>query len=160
MGLQPKSVPESMLWRCLQEQAVSIEQKARRAVPRALEVWQADLLVGNAADFWAWLVDFGGVMRWRIFCFRLPDFTVDFFGRFFFSFCDSKNPPKKSTTFMVALWKVFHSRLKPRPAVEQIPSSALVPFLKLKSGLSATPEAWQPLLWKSRDKQALSLTGW
>ena len=65
--------------------------------------WQADLLVGFAADFWAWLADFGGVVRRRIFCFRLADFRRIFSADFSFAFCDQKNPPQKST----ATWRSF-----------------------------------------------------
>ena len=43
-----------------------------------------DLLVGFAADFWAWLADFGGGRAPADFCFRLADFLADFFGGFFF----------------------------------------------------------------------------
>ena len=72
-----------------------------------VEVWQADLLVSFAADFWAWLADFGGVARWRIFCFRLADFPADFFGGFFF--CILR--PKKSTAKIHRKIHHFHGGL-------------------------------------------------
>ena len=52
------------------------------------------LLVGFEADFWAWLADFGGVVRRRIFCFRLADFPADFFADFSLAFCDQKSTAK------------------------------------------------------------------
>ena len=58
-----------------------------------LEVWQADLLVGFAADFWAWLAEGrapGGifVFDWRIFR------QIFCFGGFFFCILRPKNPPQ------------------------------------------------------------------
>ena len=84
-----------------------------------LEVWQADLLVGFMADFWAWLADFGGTVRWRIFCFRLADFPADLFGGFFFGILRPKKSTVKSTTSMAVFWLIFHRSLNPRPAVSK-----------------------------------------
>ena len=113
---QPKSVPESMLWRHLQEQAFSIE-KTRRVLGGLTGGFVGRFcggFLGLAGDFGGSCAGGFFIFGWRIFR-RI--FSVDFS----FAFCDQKNPPQKSksTTSMAAFWKIFHSRLKPRPAVSK-----------------------------------------
>ena len=71
---QPMIVPES----CSEDASKS---KPSQSEKNPACTWRFDrrLLVGFAAGFWAWLVDFGGVVRRRSFCFRLADFPTDFF---------------------------------------------------------------------------------
>ena len=81
-----------------------------------------DLLVGFEADFWAWLVDFGGggFVRRRSVCIRPADFPSDFFGGFFLYFV-TKNPPEKSTKiFATAPLEIpKQARFKPRMLIGQ-----------------------------------------
>ena len=104
-----------------------------------LEVRQADLLVGFAVDFWAWLADFGGVVRRRIFWFRLADFPADFS----FVFCDQKYPPQIAPQNPPLPWQSF-GRLSTlgwtpdRPWANSKFSTGTLPVsLKLEPGLSA-----------------------
>ena len=110
---QPKSVPEFML----SDASTSKPPQSKKA-RRVVGVWRADLLVGFAADFWAWLVDFGGGRASAEFLFSVGGFSGGYFRRFFFlCILWPNNPLQKSTTSMAAFWKIFHCRLKPRPAV-------------------------------------------
>ena len=75
-------------------------------------------------SFSQWLVDFGGVVRRQIYCFRLADFPAEFFRWIFLlHFVTKKSTTKStenSTNEVAANWKIFHRRLKPRPAMSKL----------------------------------------
>ena len=121
---------------CPRIHALKTPPKANRLNRRKpgvyLKVSQTDLLVGFAADFWAWLVDLGGggscapgsfVFGWWIFR-RI--FSADFS----LVFCDPKIHCKNPQVNPPLPWRPFgrfSSVLNPRPAVSYFKFSTGTP---------------------------------
>ena len=104
----------------------SQSKKKKKKTGVYLEVWHADLLVGFAADFWTWVVDFGGLCADELMTclFSAGGFSGGFFRRIFFCILRPKQhqlekSAEKSTTSMAASWRIFHRTLKARPAVSK-----------------------------------------
>ena len=98
-----------------------------------MEAWQADLLVGFAADFGAWLVDFGGSCAGGFFVFGWRIFRWIFSAYFSFVFCDQKiqrqNPPLPWRFF----WRVTTVGWNPdRPWANSKFSTGTLPEIEIR----------------------------
>ena len=129
-----------------------------------LEVWQADLLVGFAADFLGLVGGFRGGRAPADFLFSAGGFSGGFFRRIFLLHFATKkfhrqNPPLAD--FSTLDWTPDRPWANSKFSTGTLPEIGTRFVCTLFFATSKEfPGAWQLLLWKSQDRQTLSLTGW